>query len=167
MFEEIDNLADEDRGFLAALSTIIADSKASVHTLRTTSKLLFRCHTTECPSHMFPAPRNIKGLTFHRPSSGFRLSYSTSTLRLEHACLGVHHALSGARAVLLCSGPSCWCPTRQRFRPRWRARACATCPSSARPSPRLRTCWRACALRSVPRFSPGLYLRWCCGAAAT
>lgn len=27
VFEEVDNLADEDRGFLAALSAIVADSK--------------------------------------------------------------------------------------------------------------------------------------------
>ena len=33
VFEEVDNLADEDRGFLAALSAIVADSKVKLHTL--------------------------------------------------------------------------------------------------------------------------------------
>ena len=32
VFEEVDNLADEDRGFLAALSAIVADSKVGVDT---------------------------------------------------------------------------------------------------------------------------------------
>lgn len=33
VFEEVDNLADEDRGFLAALSALVAESKASMHAL--------------------------------------------------------------------------------------------------------------------------------------
>ena len=37
VFEEVDNLAEEDRGFLAALSAIVADSKVAVHTLWTTT----------------------------------------------------------------------------------------------------------------------------------
>ena len=40
VFEEIDNLADEDRGFLAALATIIADSKVCERQMRTVSRWL-------------------------------------------------------------------------------------------------------------------------------